>query len=343
MEWNNLLTDLNYYLSDLYYDVNDQRRIVKKGGLPTGRIAFKDASITSWFNILSFAAATNAVVPLLEAMVTAEEGNSKDEFLLGAILNIKEDRVGSKGQEIAEKDWKVNENDTLVREKIIGEKSNILPISFLEKGMFAARSVVRVVVGKELGTGFIIKNNWLVTNNHVIPSPEHARLAQVQFNYQYQPDKNGSITLFAEKVMGLNPGTGAHDQLFFTHAKDDWTLVKMKEPVPEVYGYLTLSAEGITKDEFVNIIQHAAGGPKQIALYNNIVTFADDNIVQYLTDTLPGSSGSPVFNSNWEVVALHNSGGWVKEPGTNTKVYRNQGMNIQLLIDLMNGKNLLEN
>lgn len=28
----------------------------------------------------------------------------------------------------------------------------------------------------------------------------------------------------------------------------------------------------------------------------------------YLTDTLPHSSGSPVFNSEWEVVALHHAG-----------------------------------
>jgi V8-like Glu-specific endopeptidase len=39
--------------------------------------------------------------------------------------------------------------------------------------------------------------------------------------------------------------------------------------------------------------------------------------VQYTTDTLPGSSGSPVFNDNWEVVALHHAGGPLK---TNDKV-----------------------
>jgi hypothetical protein len=343
MEWNNLLTDLNYYLSNIYYDVNDQRRIVKKGGLNPGRIAFKDAAITSWFNILYFAAATNAVLPLLEAIVSVDEGNNKDEFLLGAMLNLQDGKVGSKGAEIAEKDWRVNENDGLKREKIIGAKSNILPISFLEKGMFAARSVVRVVVGKELGTGFIVKNNWLITNNHVIPSLEHARVAQVQLNYQYQADKNGSISLFAENTLQLTPGVDLEEKLFFTQKKDDWTLVKIKEPVPDYYGFLNLCPDGVEKDEFVNIIQHAAGGPKQIALYNNMVTFADERIVQYLTDTLPGSSGSPVFNSKWEVVALHNSGGWVQEPGAVGKVYRNQGTNIELIIEFMKQQNLLPN
>jgi len=31
--------------------------------------------------------------------------------------------------------------------------------------------------------------------------------------------------------------------------------------------------------------------------------------VHYLADTQPGSSGSPVLNRYWEVVALHHSGG----------------------------------
>ncbi len=34
-----------------------------------------------------------------------------------------------------------------------------------------------------------------------------------------------------------------------------------------------------------------------------------DTRVHYLADTLPGSSGSPVLNRHWEVIALHHSGG----------------------------------
>ena len=34
----------------------------------------------------------------------------------------------------------------------------------------------------------------------------------------------------------------------------------------------------------------------------------DELFLQYTTDTLPGSSGSPAFNKDWEVVALHHSG-----------------------------------
>ena len=33
-----------------------------------------------------------------------------------------------------------------------------------------------------------------------------------------------------------------------------------------------------------------------------------ERLMHYRTPTEPGSSGSPVFNSKWEVVALHHAG-----------------------------------
>jgi endonuclease G len=41
---------------------------------------------------------------------------------------------------------------------------------------------------------------------------------------------------------------------------------------------------------------------------NKVLKYADDRTVWYQTDTVAGSSGSPVFNGRWEVVALHHSG-----------------------------------
>ncbi|MGL4649089.1 MAG: trypsin-like peptidase domain-containing protein, partial [Caldilineaceae bacterium] len=52
----------------------------------------------------------------------------------------------------------------------------------------------------------------------------------------------------------------------------------------------------------------------------------------YLTDTLPGSSGSPCFNDRWEVVALHHSGGWLREPGAKGTFFRNEGMQMGLVL-----------
>jgi len=58
--------------------------------------------------------------------------------------------------------------------------------------------------------------------------------------------------------------------------------------------------------------------------------------VQYLTDTLPGSSGSPVFDKDWRLVALHHSGGWIPEPGSRDRVFRNQGIHVDRVIEVLN-------
>jgi endonuclease G len=48
---------------------------------------------------------------------------------------------------------------------------------------------------------------------------------------------------------------------------------------------------------------------KKVALRENKVTNLDLPIfIRYVTDTKSGSSGAPVFNDTWEVVALHHSG-----------------------------------
>src|SRR5262249_27937575 len=55
----------------------------------------------------------------------------------------------------------------------------------------------------------------------------------------------------------------------------------------------------------VNIIQHPDGSPKRIALRNNLITASTETQLLYSPDTNRGSSGAPVFDASWTVVALH--------------------------------------
>ncbi len=59
----------------------------------------------------------------------------------------------------------------------------------------------------------------------------------------------------------------------------------------------------------LNILQHPQGDSMKIAISSNAIAniFPDSGLMQYVTKALSGSSGSPCFNEDWKVVALHHA------------------------------------
>jgi V8-like Glu-specific endopeptidase len=325
MPWNEKLTALNYVLATLYAFREESVRVVREAGLDPSFIQFTNRAIDDWHNILVEAEKQNRVLNLVQAalrdypdnsiLVQAEKAEKSELPSLTSILapTLDIDLV-----------WRAADLSPSNLEKIMGKQSALLPIAFLEMGLERARSVARIrrQTG-ELGSGFLTTGNLLVTNHHVLENAQQSAQATIQFNYQQT-----AAGLDSEPVVfELDPGSR-----FATSAEDDWTLVRVKGDANADWGAIQVAPIDVTKTERVTIIQHPSGGPKQIALYHNIVTYVDDNRVQYLTDTLPGSSGSPVFDYQWRIVALHHSGGWIVEPGTKQRVvFRNEGININLI------------
>jgi V8-like Glu-specific endopeptidase len=91
----------------------------------------------------------------------------------------------------------------------------------------------------------------------------------------------------------------------------------------------------VRRDDRVAIIQHPGGHLKKISMQNNFVAYADANVVQYTTSTLPGSSGSPVFDDDFQVIAIHHSGGRLLEPGTKQRYLRNAGTSMIAVLNDM--------
>jgi hypothetical protein len=185
----------------------------------------------------------------------------------------------------------------VVRERIIGENS-LRPIYYLHLALRAAEAVVRIEVpGLGAGTGFLVAPDLMMTNHHVIADAEQARRAEVTFFYELDIAKRERTT---ETV-----GT-ADDALLLTDADLDVTLVRLKDP-PTLDHYLPLRPIRLEQDRRVAIIQHPGGFLKKISIQNNLVAFADNRLVQYYTSTQAGSSGSPVFDDDFAVVAIHHS------------------------------------
>jgi len=329
MAWNENLTNLNDVLSGLYPLTADSIRIVDNAGLPKSFIAFQTRAIDNWHAILDEANKRGKVPDLIQV---ARKDYPEDPFLKRA----EEGKLAPVRGPVVDEDLSWNsELPVGTLEKLMGKASTLLPISFLEVGVRRARSVARVKLADgSTGSGFLTQKNLFVTNNHVFPKETDAKSAVIQFNVQ-QTD------------VGLDlPSAEFHlkpDDAFATSLEEehDWTAVRVQGDANADWGAIDIKPVDVKETDFVNIIQHPGGGPKQIALYHNIVAYVDDNVVQYLTDTLPGSSGSPVFDSQWRLVALHHSGGWIREPKSKKQVFRNEGININRIRKGLEGKGLM--
>ena len=305
-------------LSGLYYRSNDIVSLIIKAGLKPQYFVLDGSSANVIWTLVLREVENRA--KMLDVVKVAIEDHPDIPVLQDfAFKDFTDLKSVYDGEEL---NWKGGTNKTSYLEKITGNQSTLLDIVFLEIGLIKSQPIARIVTPSGLGTGFLITDSdLLLTNHHVIDKPPVNGEYTAQFNYQ--KTSKGKDDQFEEFQID--------DSVFHTSVEDDWTVVKVKgNPSAEKkYKYLPLKEVSTKKDDFVNIIQHPGGGPKQIGLYHNLVTFANDSRVQYLTDTLPGSSGSPVFNSSWDVVALHHSGGWLEEPGQNgPPVLRNEGINI---------------
>jgi V8-like Glu-specific endopeptidase len=225
--------------------------------------------------------------------------------------------------------WQGTDTTTTVLEKIIGENT-LRPIAFLEQGLQVARSVAYLRVSGRpkpwSGTGFLIASDLILTNHHVMPSAE--LLPGALFRFNYQENFNGEAQQpreYRAKVNGL----------YHANQALDYAVIQLEGEPGKEWGWLSLLPRNISKDERVNIIQHPDGQPKQISLQNNFVEYVGGDVVQYVTSTMGGSSGSPVLNDGWEVVALHHAGGNLREPTTQRKYFRNEGILVRsILADL---------
>ncbi|HEY1286955.1 MAG TPA: DNA/RNA non-specific endonuclease [Burkholderiales bacterium] len=199
-----------------------------------------------------------------------------------------------------------------VRLERILKGNDLSDISYLEQGLVAARPVCRIVLRKNdslvgYGTGFLVAPGVLMTNEHVFEDASWIRESVAQF--RYERDVHGLEVPSADFALRLTPAPLISTEL-------DFALVQveprsLRGETLEAFAWLRLDPTPgkAFVGEYLTIIQHPKGERKQICVRENkLLKYADKNpYVWYETDTVSGSSGSPVFNNSWDVVALHHS------------------------------------
>lgn len=320
MQWAQpALRSLRETLAELYPTISDARILVVDAGLRAQAIEFSSKADNNWFNILEYARHGTGRV---EAILARALEDSPDNDRLKALASGAIPGTVSGAEHYA---WHGADGAQL--EKIITNLHSLVSVTYLELGVDRSRSVAKVrLKDGASGTGFLTDCDILITNNHVLPNPDEARGAIAQFNYQHTI--RGLSAQLEE--LAFDP-----DSFFRTSVEDDWTAVRVQGQPTSRWGALTLRSHNVFVGDHVNIVQHPGGGHKQVSLLSNVVVYVGEGRLQYLTDTLPGSSGSPVFDRDWNVVAVHHSGGWLTEPGDAKKrtYYRNEGTLVDRIME----------
>lgn len=157
--------------------------------------------------------------------------------------------------------------------------------------------------GQGLCTGFLVADDWLLTNEHCLRTPSELLSAVVEFgfeSYASSPDR------FRVDGFVVPPNTGL-----------DYSLVRLAGRPGAKYGKVTLArTENLSEGQALVIIQHPAGEPKQVSIEDCVVAGAHrpgrgeaSTDFGHHCDTLGGSSGSPIFEfGTGTVVGLHHLG-----------------------------------
>ena len=188
-----------------------------------------------------------------------------DHEALGLFLNTLKDFVGIQEQEFIDElltrydmmtpivalpnvnQWRGNETLTDVLEKIIGENT-LRPIAFLQRGLEVSRSVAYVGVKGSIknwsGTGFLVSQNLLLTNHHVLPKQELLSNTLFRFNYEEN---------FMGEAQNISEYRAETDGIFHTNEALDYTLVQVKSDPGNDWGWLPLLPREINLKSRINI------------------------------------------------------------------------------------------
>lgn len=190
-------------------------------------------------------------------------------------------------------------------------------VGFLMRATEAARAVCRIVLPtkERFGTGFLIEPGLLLTNYHVLKDEEDpdddiaANVAEAELYFGYVTAADGKeVEVRPFKLAGEGP-------LAFSEAGAlDFALLKVEDGVKYENSIRPLPNRPLpggikAGDKSLNVVQHPGGETMKVALSSNGVTSVEeqDGLIQYVSKTAGGSSGSPCFNNEWKLVALHHA------------------------------------
>jgi V8-like Glu-specific endopeptidase len=177
--------------------------------------------------------------------------------------------------------------------------------------------------GERLGTGFLVSGKAIsprfedrpvfVTNAHVISRevPNAIAPADARVSFELEVVKLGQPKVYKVKELLYTSPPGNLGDRSPSQENLDVTLVTL-EGQDQGFDQLgvTDNLPLVDPKSKAYVIGHPRGAGLQISLNDSVLLDIDDDerLMHYRTPTDPGSSGSPVFNAKWQVIAVHHGG-----------------------------------
>jgi hypothetical protein len=260
--------------------------------------------------------------------------------------------------------------DTPSLERIIQASHGFLDVATWRERLARIEGAVCYiqVADRASGTGFLVGADRILTNYHVVKdlipaSPDvsgqiPADRVSVYFDYKRVAEDKPYAPGFA---VGLAPQAGLLDWSppsagEFSGDEPpqadelDYALLRLAERVGErpvggvkaepdarPRGWIAMheNPPELLAGGPLFIVQHPDNQPMKLALETQAIIGVNANgtRVRYRTNTEPGSSGSPCFDANWNLVALHHAGDPNFAPGYSSQY--NQGIPIRAIVKLL--------
>jgi len=214
---------------------------------------------------------------------------------------------------------RLQENPAELEKNFSGEKT--FTVDNIRKMLAVVPNIGCVKNDKDvrLGTGFLVPASvfgdheglLFVTNAHVISDtlPQAINRASARVIFEIEADRNMPSCFVEEILFSSEPGQLGN--VSDAPGKLDVTVCRLSRAPIDAKGLLVASTipwpSPRTK---AFIVGHPQAGELQFSLQDSVLldVCQKERLMHYRTPTDPGSSGSPVFNREWELVALHHAG-----------------------------------
>jgi endonuclease G len=234
--------------------------------------------------------------------------------------------------DVAAAQLKVGENGLQLRPEAIQGADNIMPIAFLEEGMKMAGAIGRVAFsenfvdpsgsrgrkGDPIGTCFLVAPSLVMTARHIVPKNSEVRAEFGALACEFSEDPVAQSEEWDYALYSIDSENAGGP---------------MPVPLKVTAGISKQGTIQFMPDEPVVVIHFPGGSEKKITVFDSKIQDADlcRDVLLYSTDTNPGSSGAPVLNQFWNVIALHR--GPIEYSRGNARSQANYGSRIDRIVE----------